>query len=191
MRDTSWARHQRCRVAVNGFGNPPIFPTVLVFLVLLVLSFLYQLFFLCQKFPAGFLLLSTSPIVCHELFLGLFALVSDLEERKSQSRKLESTMEPINDPNNMATSLPSRSYRPLRPAPAFDSSQTTPRPTQPEEPPPKRKVTEVACQSCRTRKSKVTKNLLSPLVTTCLPQIPPRPSILGVAPSQLIILCLF
>ncbi|KAK8118106.1 uncharacterized protein PG998_006387 [Apiospora kogelbergensis] len=63
-------------------------------------------------------------------------------------------MEPINNPNNMATTLPSRSYRPLRPAPAFDPSQTTPRPTQPEEPPPKRKVTEVACQSCRTRKSK-------------------------------------
>ncbi|KAK7994111.1 hypothetical protein PG989_007492 [Apiospora arundinis] len=62
-------------------------------------------------------------------------------------------MEPPNDPNT-TTPPPARNYRPLRPAPAADSRQTTPQSTQPEEPPAKRKVTEVACQGCRTRKSK-------------------------------------
>ncbi|KAK8029589.1 hypothetical protein PG993_010880 [Apiospora rasikravindrae] len=69
--------------------------------------------------------------------------------------------------NNPGTPLLlARNYRPLRPAPPVDSGQTTPQPTQPEEPPAKRKVTEVACQCCRTRKSKC--DGATPQCATCV-----------------------
>ncbi|KAK8062722.1 hypothetical protein PG997_014819 [Apiospora hydei] len=69
--------------------------------------------------------------------------------------------------NNRGTpSLSARNYRPLRPAPPVDSGRITPQPTQSGEPPAKRKVTEVACQSCRTRKSKC--DGASPQCATCV-----------------------
>ncbi|KAK7911499.1 hypothetical protein PG985_013980 [Apiospora marii] len=65
-----------------------------------------------------------------------------------------------------AAAAAARNYRPLRPAPPSASRHTTPQLTQPEEPPAKRKVTEVACQGCRTRKSKC--DGASPQCATCV-----------------------
>ncbi|KAK8007174.1 hypothetical protein PG989_001164 [Apiospora arundinis] len=61
---------------------------------------------------------------------------------------------------------PARNYLRLRPAPPLDSQHKTQRTKEAKEQAAKRKVTEVACQACRTRKSKC--DGANPQCATCI-----------------------
>ncbi|KAK6860933.1 hypothetical protein PG995_004569 [Apiospora arundinis] len=64
------------------------------------------------------------------------------------------------------TMPPACNHRPIRPAPLpLDAQHTLQQPKGAKEQPAKRKTTEVACQACRTRKSKC--NGASPQCATC------------------------